>query len=106
MHIFPYSRRPGTPAADMPEQVPKSVKQDRARRASEAAREMAGAYAESFVGDVLSVLFEREEDGIWYGHAENYLEVDARGTALRNKALPVRIQYRKDAILFGEIIKP
>ncbi|NLA86256.1 MAG: tRNA (N(6)-L-threonylcarbamoyladenosine(37)-C(2))-methylthiotransferase MtaB [Clostridiales bacterium] len=106
MHIFPYSRRPGTPAAEMPGQIPKAVKQERAHRASEAAREMARAYAESCIGSVLKVLFEREEDGIWYGHGENYLEAAAAGTALRNKVLPVRIVCVKDRVLFGETVKP
>jgi threonylcarbamoyladenosine tRNA methylthiotransferase MtaB len=112
MHIFPYSKRPGTPAADMPEQVPKAMKQERARKASEAAGEMARAYAKSCVGSVLEVLFEREEDGRWFGqsmsvgHAGNYLEVRAEGADLRNKRLPVRIKCEKDGLLFGEIINP
>ncbi len=112
MHIFPYSRRPGTPAAEMIGQVDKAVKQDRARRAQIAAHEIAGDYARSCIGSVLSVLFEREEDGegsahsMSFGHAGNYQEVCAGGTQLRNKLLPVRIIYEKDRILFGEIIKP
>jgi threonylcarbamoyladenosine tRNA methylthiotransferase MtaB len=112
MHIFPYSKRPGTPAADMPEQVSKAIKQERAHKASEAAWEMARAYAKSCVGSVLEVLFEREEDGRWFGqsmsvgHAGNYLEVRAEGADLRNKRLPVRIKCEKDGLLFGEIINP
>ena len=106
MHIFPYSRRQGTLAADMPEQVPKAVKQERVRRASEAAREMARTYAAGCVGSVLNVLFEREEEGRWHGHAGNYLEVAAGGTDLRNKTLPVRITHEKDRLLSGEIVQP
>ncbi|NMA25903.1 MAG: tRNA (N(6)-L-threonylcarbamoyladenosine(37)-C(2))-methylthiotransferase MtaB [Clostridiales bacterium] len=106
MHIFPYSRRRGTPAADMPGQVPKAEKRERARRASEAAREMARSYAASFLGSVLSVLFEREEGGVWYGHAGNYLEAAAGGTDLKNKTLPVRIACVKERLLFGEIVWP
>lgn len=106
MHIFPYSRRPGTPAADMPAQVSKTIKQKRSRRASETAHVMTRAYAESCVGTVLSVLFEREEAGRWFGHADNYLEVSAEGMNLRNKLLPVRVLCVEDSSLFGEIIKP
>jgi threonylcarbamoyladenosine tRNA methylthiotransferase MtaB len=109
MHIFPYSVRPGTLAASMDGQLPKAVKEERAKRASGAAREMARAYARSLVGETVEVLFEREENGMfkehttWYGHAGNYLEVGAAGTDLRNKLLPVRINCEKSGRLVGEI---
>jgi threonylcarbamoyladenosine tRNA methylthiotransferase MtaB len=106
MHIFPYSRRPGTPAADMPGQLPKALKQERARRASLLALDMAREYAGSCVGAVLKVLFERDEAGKWHGHAGNYLEVCAEGENLRNKLLPVQIIREKDLLLYGKIIYP
>lgn len=106
MHIFPYSRRPGTPAASMPEQVEKRVKQDRAHKAAQAAAEMSRAYAENCVGSVLKVLFERESNGKSFGHAGNYLEVCVTEVVDRNKVLPVRIIYAKEGLLFGEIISP
>jgi threonylcarbamoyladenosine tRNA methylthiotransferase MtaB len=106
MHIFPYSVRPGTAAAGMSGQVDRAVKQERARTASAAAAAMARAFAGSCAGSVLKVLFEREEEGLWHGHAGNYLEVCAAGTGLRNKLLPVRINYVKDRLLFGEIMTP
>jgi threonylcarbamoyladenosine tRNA methylthiotransferase MtaB len=103
MHIFPYSVRPGTLAARLPGQVDKSAKQVRARRAAAAARDMAQEYRRSFIGSTLEVLFEREEDGVSIGHAENYLEVGAAGTELRNKRLKTRINVEKSGLLFGEI---
>ncbi len=112
MHIFPYSIRPGTLAADMPGQIDKAVKQDRAHRASQAAAEMTLAYAKSCIGMVLEVLFERESTGKSngrtgsYGHAGNYLEVGVADMGLRNDLLPVRIICEKEGSLFGEIIKP
>lgn len=106
MHIFPYSKRPGTPAAVMPDQVEKRVKQERARRAAQLAAEMSWAYAESCVGSVLKVLFEREESGKSFGHAGNYFEVCVTAVIGRNKVFPVRIKYAKEGMLFGEIISP
>lgn len=103
MHIFPFSARPGTPAASMDGQVERAVKQERVRRASAIAREMARAFAKSQIGAVLDVLFEREEDGVFWGHASNYLEVGAPGTDLRNKRRPVRINCEKSGRLYGEI---
>ena len=105
MHIFPYSRR-REPRRRYAGTGPESRKAERARRASEAAREMARSYAASFLGSVLSVLFEREEGGVWYGHAGNYLEAAAGGTDLKNKTLPVRIACVKERLLFGEIVWP
>ncbi|SHI10638.1 threonylcarbamoyladenosine tRNA methylthiotransferase MtaB [Sporobacter termitidis DSM 10068] len=104
MHVFPYSVRPGTPAAVMDGQVDKQVKHARARRASAAARAMSRAFAESCVGTTLDVLFEREEDGVCCGHAGNYLEVGVSGAALRNQRLKVYINCEKNGNLFGEIV--
>jgi threonylcarbamoyladenosine tRNA methylthiotransferase MtaB len=75
MHIFPYSVRPGTKAAAMENQVEKSVRLARAREARALAKAMERRYLESCVGKTLSVLFEREKDGISTGHAGNYCQV-------------------------------
>ena len=79
MHVFPYSPRPGTRAAAMPEQLPKAVKEARARAAQEAAEEMRRNYLKSQLGQTLPVLFETEENGLWQGHSDNYCVVRAEG---------------------------
>ena len=103
MHVFPYSQRPGTPAASMPDQVPKAEKQRRAALAAGAGREMAAAFAASQAGRTLSVLFETERDGIWTGHSENYLEVSAEGSGLRGRVLPVLVTGASGALLSGQL---
>ena len=75
MHIFPYSRRPGTPAAKMPGQVSNAVKEERAHRAAQAAQAMQRAYLESWVGETVPVLFEEEREGLWRGHTTRYLSL-------------------------------
>ena len=102
MHIFPYSIRPGTPAADM-EQVPKAVKEDRARRAAAAAADMHRAYLDGCVGKTYPVLFEQPRDGKFSGHAPNYMEVLAEGGGLHNQVKPVRITGTDGRVLFGEL---
>ena len=77
MHIFPYSKRPGTPAANMPDQVPNAVKEERAHRAAQIAAGMEQFYLEQFVGQTLPVLFEQERDGLWHGYTTRYSEVTA-----------------------------
>ena len=106
MHVFPFSRRPGTPAADMTGQIEKDVKQERAHRAAQEAKEMTHAYAGSCMGKTLNVLFERETQGWSVGHAANYMQVSVRQTGLRGEIYPVRVIGEKERLLLGEIIKP
>ena len=102
MHIFPYSVRPGTPAAKM-EQVPKAVKEERARRAAAAAEEMRSAYLQGCVGRVYPVLFEQPKGDKFFGHAPNYMEVLAEGENLHNVVKNVRVTATDGDVLFGEI---
>lgn len=85
MHIFPYSRRPGTPADKMPGQLGNATKEQRSRSAIAVAEEMSRAYREKRVGTVQSVLFEDTEDGYYTGHAPNYVKVYALGENLHNE---------------------
>ena len=104
MHIFPYSRRPGTPAADMAGQIPKAVQEERVHRAIEAAEEMKEAYLENMVGQTVSVLFEEERDGLWQGHAPNYVLVRVAGEDLHNQVRQVRISSAAGEGLTGEVL--
>jgi len=104
MHVFPYSERPGTPAAEM-EQLPKALRGERARRAAELASAMRRTYLEGCVGEVHEVLFEQPagEEGLFFGHAPNYAEVLAKGTDLHNRIRPVHITRTDGEVLFGEL---
>ncbi len=102
MHIFPYSIRPGTPAAEM-EQVPKAVKEDRAARAAAVAEELHQAYLEGCVGRVYDVLYEQPVNGLYQGHAPNYMVAAVQGDGLHNQTLPTRIVGVEDGVLLGEL---
>ena len=91
MHIFPYSRRPGTPADKMPGQHPNAVKEARSRAAIALAEKMAENYRKNLIGSVQNVLFEEPADGYFTGHAPNYTKVYVLGENLYNQVLPVRI---------------
>ena len=101
MHVFPYSRRPGTPAASMPGQVPKEEKENRARRAIALGTELERRWLSGQVGRTLSVLFEEEKGGWWQGHAPNYAAVRVRGGDLHNRVLAVEIDGTADSALLG-----
>ena len=104
MHIFPYSRRPGTPADKMPGQHSNETKETRSRTAIAVAEEMSAAYREALVGTVHPVLFEEPDGEFYIGHAPNYVKVYARGENLHNQIRDVRITglYRDGVI--GEIL--
>lgn len=83
IHVFPYSKRTGTPAARMDNQVDEEVKQARVDRLIELSDRMQLAYAEQFVGQVLDVIPERPKKGLdagWLiGYSDNYLPIAFRG---------------------------
>ena len=106
MHIFPYSRRPGTPADKMPGQLGNDVKDARSREAIAVAEEMSLAYRRSLLGSTQAVLFEEAEEAFFTGHAPNYVKVYAKGADLHNEIRNVRITgLHKDGVL-GEIQNP
>jgi len=104
MHVFPYSIRTGTPAAEMV-QVPGPVKEERAGRAGALAARLHREYLDRCAGRVFDVLYEQGGDGLCRGHAPNYMAVAVRGeaAALHNRVLPTRITGVEDGLLLGEL---
>ncbi|MET3208912.1 UNVERIFIED_CONTAM: threonylcarbamoyladenosine tRNA methylthiotransferase MtaB [Paenibacillus sp. PvR008] len=85
MHVFPYSKRSGTPAARMEDQVDEDVKNARVHELIKLSEQMQLAYAEKFVGQVLEVIPEvapkgTEDSGILYGYSDNYIQLVFEGT--------------------------
>ena len=91
MHIFPYSRRPGTPADRMPGQHNNATKEARSRAAIAVAEEMSRTYRENLVGKTLEVLFEETDGQHFTGHAPNYVKVYAEGENLHNEIRTVTV---------------
>ena len=104
MHIFPYSRRPGTPADKMPGQHRNDVKEDRSRRAITVAEEMSMAYRQAMIGTCQEVLFEEVQDGFFTGHAPNYMKIYVKGQDLHNQVRRVIVEkIYKDGLFATEI---
>ncbi len=103
VHVFPYSIRPGTPAAKM-EQISKDVKEERARRAGQTAEALHRAYLTDCVGTVYPVLFEQSRGGRFIGHAPNYMEVAVKGEDLHNQLRLVRVTGVEGNHLTGEAV--
>lgn len=76
VHAFTYSRRPGTKAAEMKGHLAPQVKKRRTQQLIEAGEAAAERFARSCIGQRRRVLFEeRSDDGLWRGHADNFLQV-------------------------------
>jgi threonylcarbamoyladenosine tRNA methylthiotransferase MtaB len=110
LHVFPYSKRSGTSAAHMNEQVPQAVKHERVQRMLEVAREARRAYLGRFVGRVLPVLWERSrtQDGApatWDGLTDNYIRVETKSARnLRNQLTAARLITVTDDGCQGEAL--
>jgi len=109
MHVFPFSPRPGTPAADMTPRVADATVRERETRALELAREMALQYKQGFEGDVVRPLIEGRRDrktGLLTGLTERYLSVRFAGPdALMNRIAPVRVIGSTPETLKGEWVE-
>ena len=75
LHIFPYSKRDFTKAATMPGHLDNKTKKERASRLAQCSKELYTAYKQKFVNKEVDVLFEKEVDGMLFGHTSEYLEV-------------------------------
>ena len=105
MHVFPYSRRPGTPADAMPDQCPKKVKEERARQQQRLCDSLHRDYLRACVGQTLPVLFESEEDGASIGHSDTYMPVKVQGTGLRGELRDVEIMEVSGDTLLGRFVE-
>jgi threonylcarbamoyladenosine tRNA methylthiotransferase MtaB len=102
MHVFPFSARPGTPAAAMPHQVAPAAKKKRAKRLNQVARASSRAFEARFVGQTMDVLWESGHGDSWSGLTDNYLRVWTECPVdLRNRILPTRLVAVSDRGLSG-----
>ena len=103
IHVFPYSRRSGTIADKMPDQVPEAEKHRRAQELIELGNRLEERYVQSMEGSVREALFEREgPDGLCEGYTGEYVRV--RAAARAGEICNVRILRREGTLTFGETV--
>jgi len=104
IHVFPYSPRPGTLAAGMPQMVTARVKKERGQRMLALAQQSAQNFHRQFLGRTIPVLGEKQTGGIWSGLTDNYIRVfTTSGEDLTNKLLAARlVGINKDGV-WGEV---
>ena len=104
MHVFPYSKRPGTPAAARKDQILNAVKEERAHAAAAVAREMEQAYLERWVGQTVPVLLEEQRDSAWRGYTAEYAPVAVScDDDLHNQVHQIRLERAEDGVLWGTL---
>ena len=104
LHVFPYSRRPGTPAAAMPSQVPGNISKARAGQLRDLAERKYASFAEGFVGQTLEVIVETgTSKGLMKGVSRNYLDLRFPGDqALIGQCVMARAVSWNDRTLLAE----
>ncbi len=99
MHVFPYSRRSGTPADKMDGQLDRREKARRSALAASVAAELQTGFRSAMVGTLHQVLFEQTEGDFFTGHCENGVKVYARGEDLHNRLCTVQVTgLKKDGV--------
>ena len=102
IHVFPYSRRNGTKADTMPNQIDEKIKKERVNTLIEISNELEKNYLDNFIGKEVEVLTEVTKDNKSIGHTENYLKVVINGEFEKNSLVKVLIKKRIDNYLEGE----
>ena len=107
IHVFPYSPRPDTPAAAMPDQLSETVKQERCKQLIAIGKEVGLRYQLQWVGRSVNVLPEEIINGCWEGYSPEYLRVRLNETAVchSGEPVPVIIQSVTPRFLGGVMIE-
>ena len=102
IHVFPYSRRTGTPAASYPDQVPMAVKKDRIHRVEEVEKGISREFRSAFVGKTVRVLTEEVKDGLYEGLSDEYIRVSVKGDGIeKGRVYRVTVEDVTDDGLIG-----
>jgi len=108
IHVFPFSPRPTTAAASMPEQTKDKVKQERNQRMLELSQSSRRNFCEQFLGQTMPVLWEKEtspRSSIYSGLTSNYIRVFAHSEKpLSNKITPVKLTEFRNQGVWGEVM--
>ena len=104
IHVFPYSPRPGTAAAEIPQKISAQIKKQRTRQMLALAEESAQCFHQSFLNRTMDVLWEQRSGGIWSGLTGNYIKVYTKhGKDLANSLTPVKLENIYRDGLWGNI---
>ena len=105
IHVFPYSKRKGTPAATMPDQVPDEIKHERVAVLSALQKEIRQKILHEQIGREVSVLLETFRNDTATGHTKSFIEVECPiPHPLRDPLVTVHITHADELRCYGEIV--
>lgn len=106
IHVFPYSPKKGTPAAERKDQLPNSVKSERSHKLLALSDGMTAEFMQNYVGEIVEVLYEKAVDeGIYEGHTSNYIKVHGKSLKdVSNEIVLTKITHTQGEFAFGEVI--
>ena len=102
IHVFPYSRRHGTKADLMPNQIDEKIKKERVQRLLEVDNLLEQTFLDKYIGEIVDVLIETN-DGVSIGHTGNNLKVMINSELKHNEIYQVKIIKREYNYLIGEV---
>lgn len=103
-HVFPFSKREGTLASKMKNQIEKKEKHERCKTLIKVFDDLEEKYYKSFINKEVYIIPESFEDNILIGHSDNYLKVYATGCEnLIGKIVKVKIEKYENKVLYGKI---
>ncbi|WP_018131859.1 tRNA (N(6)-L-threonylcarbamoyladenosine(37)-C(2))-methylthiotransferase MtaB [Effusibacillus pohliae] len=107
LHVFPYSKRKGTPAAKYKDQVPEAVKEARVAKLIELANRLQVEYSARYVGQVLEVIPEEiNAEGMLEGYSDNYIKIAFRGHPdMLGQIVSVRLDEAKADVSQGTFVE-
>lgn len=106
IHVFPYSERKGTPAAEMPDSVPVSIRHERCAELIKVSRQITAEILQEFTlkGNPTPVLFETYKNGYAYGHTPEFIEVAVKSNCpMRSQSAVFIPEYTDGEICYGLI---
>ena len=105
MHVFKYSKRKGTKAASMPNQIDGNIQEKRSEQLIAMSNRNQKMYNEKYIGREMEVLFEENEEGYSKGHTTNYIMVKVEGKKdLENSIKTVKIEKNVNYELYGNLL--
>ena len=109
IHVFPFSPRPGTLAARMPQQIDERVKKERKQRMLELAQKCRHSFYEQFLGQTMCVLWEKEiglGSGIYSGLTDNYIRIFTQSQeTLTNTIRSTKLVRFHNQGMWGELVE-
>lgn len=105
VHVFPYSKREGTPSSRMPMQVEDAVKKERSRTLNQVSHELESHFYKQHIGQILDVLIEEVHEEESTGCTTNYLKVKVQEKLKRNEIYKVKLVEYQNGLLIGDCVK-